>query len=212
MSNLVVSSNVVDILLEKTKALLDTGSCVSTISQSFYEANCKHLDLFPLDNLLKLECADGSCMPYLGYIQIKVTAIGSSYDYAQDCIFLVVPDTDYNLSVPLLIGTNILAEFLTQCEEKLGENFLQNSALHTSWYLALRCIVIRERELKKSKNRLAVIRSAEANTITIPANSSVTIKGVTSKDLEYQPTCAMMVETYDSVIPNDFDITSLPLQ
>ena len=209
MSNLVGSSNEVDILLEniETKALLDTGSCVSTISQSFYEANFKHLDLFPLDNLLKLECADGSYMPYLGYIQAKVTAIGIPYDYAQDCIFLVVPDTDYNLGVPLLIGTNILAEFLTQCKEKLGENFLQNSALHTSWYLALRCIVIRERELKKSKNRLAVIRSAEPNTITIPANSSVTIKGITSKELEYQPTCAMMVESYDSVIPNDFDIT-----
>ena len=67
--------------------------------------------------------------------------------------------------------------------------------------------MIRERELKKSKNRLAIIRSAELNTITIPANSSVTIKGVASKEIEYQPTCAMMVETYDSVIPNDFDIT-----
>ena len=146
-------------------------------------------------------------MPYLGYIQAKVTAVGIPYEYAQDCIFLVVPDTGYNLSVPLLIGTNILAEFLTQCKEKLGENFLQNSALHTSWYLALRCLVIRERELRKSKNRLAVIRSAQQKTITIPANSSVTIKGVTSKELEYQPTCAMMVETGDSLIPNDFDIT-----
>ena len=136
-------------------------------------------------------------MPYLGYIQAKVTAVGIPYEYAQDCIFLVVPDTDYNLSVPLLIGTNILAEFLTQCKGKLGEIFLQNSALHTSWYLALRCLIIRERELRKSKNRLAVIRSAQQNTITIPANSSVTIKGVTSKELEYQPTCAMMVETVD---------------
>ena len=55
VSNLVGSSNEVDILLEniETKALLDTGSCVSTLSQSFYENNFKHLDLFPLDNLLR---------------------------------------------------------------------------------------------------------------------------------------------------------------
>ena len=67
--------------------------------------------------------------------------------------------------------------------------------------------MIRERKLKKSKNRLALLRSAESKHITIPANSSVTIKGVTSKELNYKPTCAMMVETEESIIPLDFDIT-----
>ena len=67
-------------------------------------------------------------------------------------------------------------------------------------------MVIRERESKKSENRLALIRSAESKYITIPANSSVTMKGMTSKDLNYEPTCAMMVETEESLIPPYFDI------
>lgn len=187
--------------------MLDTGSCVSTISESFYKKHFQHIPLLPLDEILKLECADGNFMPYTGYMQAQISSVGIPSGHVQDCIFLVVPDTDYNKNVPLLIGTNVLSEFLNNCKSKLGENFLQSSALHTSWYLAFRCMVIRERELKKSKNRLALIRSAESKHITIPANSSVTIKGVTSKELNYKPTCAMMVETKESVIPPDFDIT-----
>ena len=107
----------------------------------------------------------------------------------------------------MLIGTNILNQLLLHCKSELGEQFLKNSALHTSWYLAFRCLVVRQRELKRNKNCLALIRSAESKHISIPANSSVTIKGITSKELEYNQTCAMMVETEDSVLPSDFDIT-----
>ena len=98
-------------------------------------------------------------------------------------------------------------ELLLHCKSKIGENFLQNAALHTSWYLAFRSIVIRERELRRNKNRLALIRSAEQKQITIPPNSSITIKGITAKEIDHQETCAMIVETEDSVLPSDFDVT-----
>ena len=103
------SSNEVDIVVENigTRALLDTGSCVSTIGQTFYENNFGHVELMPLNNLLRLECADGSTMPYLGYIEVKLQAHGIPTNHVQDSILLVVPDTDYNKNVPILIGTNI---------------------------------------------------------------------------------------------------------
>ncbi|MCG8048820.1 MAG: DDE-type integrase/transposase/recombinase, partial [Candidatus Thiodiazotropha taylori] len=160
-----------------------------------------------MNDILKLECADGNSMPYSGYIQVQLSSGGIPSDHIQDCLFLVVPDTDYNKTVPLIIGTNVLEVLLHHCKSELGENFLQNSALHTCWYLAFRCLVIRERELKKNKNKLALIRSAESRSITIPPNSSITIKGVTTKEVDYKQTCAMMVETKDSVLPSDFDIT-----
>ena len=161
----------------------------------------------PLNSLLKLECADGSSMPYFGYIQVKIQSLGIPNKHIQDSILLVVPDTDYNKNVPILIGTNVLAEFLRNCKETLGVNFLQNAALHTCWYLAFRCMVIRERELKRNKNRLAIIRSAETQNITIPANSTRTIQCVTSKELEFQTTCAMFTKTEESIVPSDFEIT-----
>lgn len=46
VSNIVGSSNEVDIVVENvnTRALLDTGSCVSTISQTFYESNFSDIE------------------------------------------------------------------------------------------------------------------------------------------------------------------------
>ena len=209
VSNMVGSSNECNIFIEgiETQALLDTGSCVSTLCQSFYDKYLTETPLLPVEDILKLECADGSFMPYTGYVQVQLSSVGIPSDHVQDSIFLIVPDTDYSKNVPVLIGTNILDQLLLHCKSELGERFLQNSALHTSWYLAFRCLVVRQRELKRNKNCLALIRSAESKHISIPANSSVTIKGITSKELEYNQTCAMMVETEDSVLPSDFDIT-----
>lgn len=68
-----------------------------------------------------------------------------------------MPDTNYNSRVPLLIGTNILNELISDCKKQHGEQYIQKAKLQTPWYLTMRCIAIRERELKKTKNRLAVI-------------------------------------------------------
>ena len=147
-------------------------------------------------------------MPYSGFVTLEITSAGIPSDNIQECIFLGVPETDYNKTVPLLIGTNILDESLLYCKSNIIENFLQKSALHTSWYLAFRDIVIRERELRRKKNRSALIRSAEQKQITIPPNSSITIKGITAKEIDHQETCAMIVGTEDSALPSDFDVTA----
>ena len=92
-----------------------------------------------MEDILKLECADGtdgSPMPYSGYVTLEITSAGIPSDNIQECIFLVVPETDYNKTVPLLIGTNILDDLLLHCKSEIRESFLQNAALHTSWYLA----------------------------------------------------------------------------
>lgn len=88
----------------ETKSLLDTGSCVSTISKTFYEQNFNHLELLPLDNFIKLECADGQTMPYFGYIQVDILPVGIPTEQVLTSILLVVPDTDYNKTVPVLLG------------------------------------------------------------------------------------------------------------
>ena len=154
-----------------------------------------------------MECADGKSLPYFGYIQADLQSVNFPTEHVQTSILLVVSDTEYNSNVPLLPGTNVLVEFLNDCKIDLGENFLQTANLHPPWYLAFRCILIREKELKKNKQGLAVIRSAELENVSIPPNSSVTIQCITSKELDYHPTCAMLVPTEKSVSPDDFDIT-----
>ena len=70
-------------------------------------------------------------MVVLCKITLEITSAVIPSDNIQECIFLVVPETDYNKTAPLFIGTNILDELLLQCKSKIGENILQNAALHT---------------------------------------------------------------------------------
>ncbi|VDH97528.1 Hypothetical predicted protein [Mytilus galloprovincialis] len=49
-------------------ALLDTGSTVSTVSQSFHRQYLADSPIQTLNQILNIECADGQNMPYLGYI------------------------------------------------------------------------------------------------------------------------------------------------
>ena len=92
-------------------SLLDTGSCVSTIGKSFYDKHLSHLELLPLDSILKLECAVGQSLPYFGCIHVDIQSVNFPTEHVQSSILLVVPDSEYNSNVPLLLGTNVLNEF-----------------------------------------------------------------------------------------------------
>jgi hypothetical protein len=94
--------------------LIDTGSSVSTVSHSFYIDNFSDLPIHPIKELLRIECADGQELPYEGFIEVDLTILGSRGTHSKDsklhnCLFLVVPDSNYNSAVPVLIGTNILS-------------------------------------------------------------------------------------------------------
>ena len=63
-----------------------------------------------MKDILNVECADGQRLPYSGYIKANMTSPGILQCTEQFCLFLVVPDTNYNFRTPVLIGTNILDE------------------------------------------------------------------------------------------------------
>ena len=61
-----------------------------------------HLEILPLDNFVKLECANDEHMPYYGYIQVDVKPVGVPTEHIQSSILLVVPDTSCNTDLPIL--------------------------------------------------------------------------------------------------------------
>ena len=74
---LVGNTNSVDIEINgfPVKALLDTGSSVSVVSQSFYNKNLSQVQLRPLTEILYIECANGNLLPYSGYIEVEINTI-----------------------------------------------------------------------------------------------------------------------------------------
>lgn len=191
----------------KTTALLDTGSTVSTMSRSFYNKHFGDVELYPVMDILNIECAGGQTLPYDGYIDVNIQAIGIPSSETQRCLMLVVPDSKYNNSVPIILGTNILWRYVNQCKEQYGDRFLQQANLFTPWYLSLRCIVLRERELARNNYQLGIVKSAEKTNIIIPANKCVTVNGFIKPTQQYNTTCALLQTTDGSVLGTDLDIT-----
>ena len=191
----------------ESTALLDTGSTVSTISKNFYDKHCSSTPIEPLSHILHIECADGQPMPYLGYIEADMELHGISDSKSNyPGIFLVVPNSDYNRNVPILIGTNIMSGIIDDIKSKVGPRYLQVANLFTPWFLAFRCMTLRDKDLERKNNRLAIVKSAESHPITIPANSEVVINGYLDKQLEHQKMCAILQATPHSALLDDLDI------
>lgn len=88
--------------------MVDTGSVISTIAESFVVSHLKNQAIKDLNDLLRdvtFESATGDTLEFLGYIE---TTICIPKLEKQKVILLVVKDTSFNSSVPVLIGTNIL--------------------------------------------------------------------------------------------------------
>ncbi|XP_033726764.1 uncharacterized protein LOC117316332 [Pecten maximus] len=93
---------------QKVKALIDSGSMVSTLSEKSYTGlQCKPL-LQSLDTLgLDVTVANGSTLNYLGYIECEVE-IPAMAEQAFQVLMLVVPNTEYNSTCPVILGTNVI--------------------------------------------------------------------------------------------------------
>ena len=186
-------------------ALLDTGATISTISQKFYKESLSSLELHELDDIIKVECADGQLLPYLGFVEASVSVPGLTSEEGQETIFLVTPDTDYNARVPVLLGTNVLKPIMDGCKQKGGTQFLQKVALSTPWWLAFRCISLQDRAVSKSNGRVGVVKSANPDVIRIPSNRSVIVPGITT-DVIASEGLAMVHPTEKTVLPEGVEV------
>ena len=177
----------------ETKALIDTGSTVSTISKKFYEDHFKEIPVQELGTLLKIECADGQHLPYEGFITVNLEVLEMKKPVTT--ILLIIPDSPYNQKVPVLLGTNILNTLMKLFQEQHGDRYLEKSKLTTPWYLSFRAILLREKELRKNRYRLGIVRSEENTTVRVQPNSRIVVKGCIDQTIPYQQTLAMLHPT-----------------
>ena len=81
-------------------ALVDPGSLASKITNSM----AKELNL-EIQQLSKLTSSDeNSSLPYLGYVECRLS-VPEVQAFSEDCIFLVIPDDEYNKRVPVVVGS-----------------------------------------------------------------------------------------------------------
>ncbi|MCG8034843.1 MAG: DDE-type integrase/transposase/recombinase, partial [Candidatus Thiodiazotropha taylori] len=93
------------------KALLDSGSQISTITEECLDKLDPRPELRPMDDFeLDIRSAGGHTIPYKGYVIVEVS-VPFIEGITELIPMLVVPLTEYNENVPVIAGTNIISLF-----------------------------------------------------------------------------------------------------
>lgn len=166
LSRLVGDANESEIIIEnrKTKALIDSGSMVTCISEEFYNTLDPVPELLNISDFgLEITSASGSKIPYKGYVEIEISVpcLGN-FSY---CIpALVVPQTNYSKQVPVIIGTN----FIRICRESQSTRDADDHMhVPAEWKLAF-----------NSMDDETPVRSSNKFSIQVAPNETKVIRGV----------------------------------
>lgn len=162
---LIGESNEIEIVVEgeKVNALIDSGSMVTTLSETGYKSLKNQPEMRNLTSLgLEVSIADGSLLKYKGYIECCITIPFMSIDLAVPV--LVVPDTNFNKTCPVIIGTNVLR----LCRD-LSDVTQSISEIPKQWKNAFEGL----------KCQSYCVRSVSKKTIMVEPNESVVVKGFT---------------------------------
>lgn len=110
----------------KVSCLIDSGSQVSIVSETFYRSKLSHVTLEELSSELKVVGAGGNVVPYLGFVRVNVSMSKDVVGVGEgvNALMLVCPDTDFSQRVPVIIGTNVLRNLAGLCRDVFGSHFV----------------------------------------------------------------------------------------
>lgn len=144
-----------------------------------------YLEMYIVIDMLYIECVDGQEMFYFGYISVIFIFYGIQLDSLSDCFFFIVFISIYSIRILVFIGINIIIRLFDVIRDEFGFRFLQDVDLYIFWYLVFRCMIFRERELRRNGNRFGIVKFVEVDRIIIFFNGSVVIKGYLEKKFFY---------------------------
>ena len=157
------------------ESILDTGSQVTTISETFYLDNLSFLPVQPIQTLFQIEGAGGQHVPYQGYIQALISFPSSITGVAEQVssLVLIVPNCHFNTQIPLLIGTNVLDRLYEGGIEKHGKEFLQRPNISSDCVLLFQHVALSHQE-EISANH---VKLHGRHSVTIPPGRKVSVFG-----------------------------------
>uniref|UniRef100_A0A3B3R4V1 Gypsy retrotransposon integrase-like protein 1 n=1 Tax=Paramormyrops kingsleyae TaxID=1676925 RepID=A0A3B3R4V1_9TELE len=192
-----------------TSCLLDTGSQVTTVPQSFYEQHLAHLAIHPLNDFLDVEGANGQLVPYLGYIKLSITFpkdfVGSKIEIPT--LALVIPHLRSATHEQVLIGTNTL--------DVLYTHFQPFSTFQPSFY-GYRAVlkILETRQRSTSSRTLGWARMIGKMPEMVPAGQTVVLTGLVNVPNAHSGKYGIVEQPLVSTLPNGLlvpaSLVSLP--
>ncbi len=191
---------VVQVFGKDCNCLLDTGSQVTTVAQSFYNNYLLDQPIQPINQLLAVEGANGQLVPYLGYIEVSIK-FPKEFIYSEPEIYtlaLVVPDVSSSSEVPLLIGTNTLDAINEQCS---NQSNMQSSSTLYGYDQVWR--VLNKRRKQVASGKLGPVKlKGRTNEEDLPAGQKTIVEGyMVQSALVGSETWALLEQPSESVLP-----------
>lgn len=153
MSTLVGKCPVVEVKMGGivVPSLLDTGSMVTTITESFFKKHFGHLTDSQLHDCawLDLRAGNGLELPYCGYLELDITILGKCVAHRG---VLVVKDPDdphmqyKKMQIPGLLGMNVIKGFYYELFVQYGPSLFEDPTVAEApeWRRALRHCQVEE--------------------------------------------------------------------
>jgi hypothetical protein len=201
--SLVGQPNETDALVEgiSCRALVDSGSQITTIADHFYREYLEDVPLQTLDSILEIKGAGGHTLNYLGYVSINIAfPEGVNGDVKEHvALVLVVPDTEYNTRVPLIIGTNLIRPYF---EENLatGGKDVKTWPVTEAWRNIYQSLV----HVVESVDGQVIFTE---NVVKIPAHSKVFVTGLVHTPA-LPNSCTVSVEDADISVPGGLIVSA----
>lgn len=148
LSKLVGNCPVVEVTMGgvKVQCLLDTGSMVTTITESCFNNHFANMLKGSLQDCgwLGLKAANGLDIPYLGYLELDITIMGKSMP--RRGVLVVNDSADPHMKnqktvTPGVLGMNVIAGFYHELFEQHGPNLFEAPSVQSAapgWRRALR--------------------------------------------------------------------------
>jgi hypothetical protein len=171
-----------------TKALVDTGSQVTSIAESLYNKQFSKIPLHDVSKCLRIETVGGQTLPYHGCFNCTISIpVSDSTSFTITVPTFVVPDTTYNAHTPLLLGTNVLYRLCGLSEQPTSRPLK----------LAVQALNLQARHLDKSQGVYANVLSV--SDITIPPFSGKVMEGRATIAIPVCQQIALVQQCSDSI-------------
>ena len=191
MENLVGGAPEISVRINdvSVKALVDSGSQISTMSLSCYKENFSASKLEDCLGVFKVEGVSGESVPYCGFFLCSVS-VSLPKMFSKEIPVFVVPDTCYNSKVPALLGTNFLQLLLDEPSLDIGE-------LPSALKIAAIALEMNNRHLQSSHGVYGHIVAADG--LCVPAHSSVLVMGRSTVVIPVRQQMALVQQSIDEL-------------
>lgn len=185
--------------------ILDSGSQVTTVSESFHKNNFPDKDIKPLHDLLEIEGAAGQSVPYLGYIDMTVTFPKDflEVDIEIPTLALVVPDVHPDSQTPVLIGTNTLDVLYEQYQDLKSPDYLPGP-----YGLKAVLYTLQLRHKQNKDGKVGLVTLLGKNAAIIPSSHTVVLEGAAKAHHSSADKCAIIEHPSQSSLPGGLCVKS----